>query len=430
MRFECSLEEYKKYKLGELVENVVAGATPKTSVDDYWNGGDIPWLSSGEVHKKFIYFTDKFITSEGYNNSSTKIVPTNSVLIALAGQGKTRGTVAINKIELCTNQSIASIIPNEMLNYKYLFYYLESKYEYLRALSSSDGGRGGLNLKLIRSIPIQVPSIKEQENISNFINEIDKKILLLEQKHKLYDDFKKYLMQQIFTQKLRFDFSDEWKIVKLESLIKKGKAGGTPSSTNSDYYNGDIPFLSIKDMTDQGKYIVKTEKTITEEGLNNSSAWIIPKNSLLYSIYASIGLVAINRSDISTSQAIYGIILKDGVSLEYMYYYLTYFKKNIHKYIETGTQGNLNAKLLKSFEILLPSLGEQEMIVNVLSIVDEKIENSKKEIEKINEFKKGLLQQMFVVRINWRCNFKLVKSPSFNKHLLILKNKIIFIIIK
>lgn len=221
MRFECSLEEYKKYKLGELVENVVAGATPKTSVDDYWNGGDIPWLSSGEVHKKFIYFTDKFITSEGYNNSSTKIVPTNSVLIALAGQGKTRGTVAINKIELCTNQSIASIIPNEMLNYKYLFYYLESKYEYLRALSSSDGGRGGLNLKLIRSIPIQVPSIKEQENISNFINEIDKKILLLEQKHKLYDNFKKYLMQQIFTQKLRFDFDE----IRLKSIskINKGK---------------------------------------------------------------------------------------------------------------------------------------------------------------------------------------------------------------
>lgn len=279
-------------------------------------------------------------------------------------------------------------------------------------------------------IKMAFPSYEEQEKIANLLTFVDNKLELIEKKYQTYLDFKKYLMQQIFTQKLRFDFSDEWKIVKLESLIKKGKAGGTPSSTNSDYYNGDIPFLSIRDMTDQGKYIVKTEKTITEEGLNNSSAWIIPKNSLLYSIYASIGLVAINRSDISTSQAIYGIILKDGVSLEYMYYYLTYFKKNIHKYIETGTQGNLNAKLLKSFEILLPSLGEQEMIVNVLSIVDEKIENSKKEIEKINEFKKGLLQQMFVVRINWRCNFKLAKSPSFNKHLLILKNKIIFIIIK
>jgi len=257
--------------------------------------------------------------------------------------------------------------------------------------------RQSVHPKDLVKIKIKIPKTEsERIKIGTFLSSIDKKMELLEKKHDKFQNFKKYLMQQIFTQKLRFNFTDEWKIVKLESLIKKGKAGGTPSSTNSDYYNGDIPFLSIRDMTEQGKYILKTEKTITEEGLNNSSAWIIPKNSLLYSIYASIGLVAINRSDISTSQAIYGIILKEGVSLEYMYYYLTYFKKNIHKYIETGTQGNLNAKLLKSFEILLPSLEEQEMIVNVLSIVDEKIENSKKEIEKINEFKKGLLQQMFI----------------------------------
>ena len=203
LRFECASKNYEKYKLGKLVENVVAGATPKTSIDEYWNNGNIPWLSSGEVHKKFIHHTDKFITYEGYDNSSTKMIPINSVLIALAGQGKTRGTVAINKIELCTNQSIAAIIPNENLNYKYLFYYLESKYNYLRALSSSDGGRGGLNLKLIRSIQIQIPPIMEQEKISNFINEIDNKIRLLEQKYKSYQDFKKYLMQLIFTQNLR-----------------------------------------------------------------------------------------------------------------------------------------------------------------------------------------------------------------------------------
>ena len=203
LRFEFEQQCFEKYKLGDLVDNVVAGATPKTSIGEYWIGGDIPWLSSGEVHKKFIYFTDKFITSEGYNNSSTKLVPKNSVLIALAGQGKTRGTVAINKIELCTNQSIASIIPNKNLDYKFLFYYLESKYEYLRALSSSDGGRGGLNLKLIRSIPINLPSIDEQKNISNFINSIDNKIMLLERKLISYQDFKKYLMQQIFAQNLR-----------------------------------------------------------------------------------------------------------------------------------------------------------------------------------------------------------------------------------
>lgn len=427
MRFECSLEEYKKYKLGELVENVVAGATPKTSVDDYWNGGDIPWLSSGEVHKKFIYFTDKFITSEGYNNSSTKIVPTNSVLIALAGQGKTRGTVAINKIELCTNQSIASIIPNEMLNYKYLFYYLESKYEYLRALSSSDGGRGGLNLKLIRSIPIQVPSIKEQENISNFINEIDKKILLLEQKHKLYDDFKKYLMQQIFTQKLRFDFKDTWDKVLLKDVAfipKKTKltnVEGLKLLTVKLHTKG----IEINDrikpkLTKRGRpyYIRRSgELLIGRQNFHNGGMGIVPK-----SLDGGICSNAISSFN----------VFEDKIDVNYLYYFLArpeYYIKSERLIGGTG-QKEFSEKELLKLKIDLPSLEEQNKIVDFLLNIDHKIELSENQLNKTQEFKKGLLQQMFVVRINWQCNFKLAKSPSFNKHLLILKNKIIFIIIK
>ena len=395
MRFECSLEEYKKYKLGELVENVVAGATPKTSVDDYWNGGDIPWLSSGEVHKKFIYFTDKFITSEGYNNSSTKIVPTNSVLIALAGQGKTRGTVAINKIELCTNQSIASIIPNEMLNYKYLFYYLESKYEYLRALSSSDGGRGGLNLKLIRSIPIQVPSIKEQENISNFINEIDKKILLLEQKHKLYDDFKKYLMQQIFTQKLRFNFTDEWEKYLLGDISLIGK-GFTPSTSNPSFWDGDLKWLSIADMN-QGKYINQTTKKITSDGSKNKEP--VKKGTLLMSFKLSIGKLGILTEDMYTNEAICNFKWKNkDVLTEYMYYYLSSI--NILKYGSQAAKGiTLNNETLSTIPVLLPSLEEQKKIINILSDVDMKINMLENSINDTSKFKKGLLQQMFVVQL-------------------------------
>jgi len=260
LRFDFENSNFKKYKLGDLVENVVAGATPKTSVKEYWDGGDIPWLSSGEVHKKFVYSTDKFITSEGYNNASTKLVPKNSVLIALAGQGKTRGTVAINKIELCTNQSIASIIPNNNLYYKFLFYYLESKYDYLRALSSSDGGRGGLNLNLIRSIPIKIPLIDEQKLISNFINSIDKKISILERKYKSYEDFKKYLMQQIFAQKLRFNF-DSFKLKDL-SKINKGKQ------------------LNKDDMVENGKYYVLNGG---KEPSGYTNSWNTPESTITIS---------------------------------------------------------------------------------------------------------------------------------------------------
>ena len=430
MRFECSLEEYKKYKLGELVENVVAGATPKTSVDDYWNGGDIPWLSSGEVHKKFIYFTDKFITSEGYNNSSTKIVPTNSVLIALAGQGKTRGTVAINKIELCTNQSIASIIPNEMLNYKYLFYYLESKYEYLRALSSSDGGRGGLNLKLIRSIPIQVPSIKEQENISNFINEIDKKILLLEQKHKLYDDFKKYLMQQIFTQKLRFaDCTGEWNLFKLGDIVELMRNG---CSENQVSFETEFPVTRIETIS---KGILNFDKVGYVEKIDSS--YLLQYGDILLSNINSLKYIG-NCVFFDEDKPLYhGMNLmlmrfKDDFNKKYLFYYMKFYQQWFQKMAcQAVNQASINQSSLKKFPFYIPpTIDEQNKIVNVIDDTEHKINSIEDQIIKMEEFKKGLLQQMFVVRINWRCNFKLAKSPSFNKHLLILKNKIIFIIIK
>ena len=81
---------------------------------------------------------------------------------------------------------------------------------------------------------------------------------------------------------------------RLDSLFSKGKAGGTPTSTNKEYYNGEIPFLSINDITKQGKYVRYTENHLSQSGLENSSAWVVPKYSLIMSMYASVGLVTIN----------------------------------------------------------------------------------------------------------------------------------------
>lgn len=104
-----------------------------------------------------------------------------------------------------------------------------------------------------------------------------------------------------------------------------GKAGGTPASTISEYYSGYIPFLSISDMTKQGKYIEYTERHISEIGLDNSSAWLVPQNSLILSMYASVGLVCINKVPLTTSQAMFSMIIKDSDNLDYIYYYLNFF---------------------------------------------------------------------------------------------------------
>ncbi len=158
------------------------GATPSTKVDEYWNGGTIPWMSSGEVHKKHVYDTDQRITQEGYDHASTRMVPAHSIVIALAGQGKTRGTVAINEIELCTNQSLCAIIPdtNRVL-VEYLFYNLDGRYEELRNMSTNVGGRGGLSLTIVNKIPVIIPPMEQQREYVEIVKQSDKSKFELEQ---------------------------------------------------------------------------------------------------------------------------------------------------------------------------------------------------------------------------------------------------------
>jgi len=159
----------------------VAGATPSTKVKEYWDGGTIPWLSSGEVGNGRIYATEKHITQEGYDNASTKLIPPHTVVMALAGQGKTRGTVGVAEIPLCTNQSICSIITNDGVNVDFLYYQLRYLYHELRDISNGDGGRGGLNLKLIQGFKVLVPPFDLQQEFASKIQSIEKQKELIAQ---------------------------------------------------------------------------------------------------------------------------------------------------------------------------------------------------------------------------------------------------------
>lgn len=194
--------------VGKAAE-LTAGATPSTKNSKYW-GGNIPWMNSGEINLKQVFSVEGRITEIGLQKSSTKLIPENSILIALAGQGKTRGTVAINRVKLCTNQSIAAIMPNaKQLNSEFLYFNLDNRYRELRSMSTGDGGRGGLNLSILKSIKLHLPSLTEQQKIASVLTNADREIELLEQQLTDLKQEKKALMQQLLIGKRRVKLDDK-----------------------------------------------------------------------------------------------------------------------------------------------------------------------------------------------------------------------------
>lgn len=191
-------------------------------------------------------------------------------------------------------------------------------------------------------------------------------------------------------------YPTDWEKVQLANLMVKGGSGGTPNTSKEEYYKGKIPFLSITDITNSNGNIYKTEKNISELGLNSSAAWIVPAEALTLAMYASVGKVAILKKDIATSQAFYNMIFSDLGTRDFVYYYLKKFDRDNlwNPLISTGTQDNLNAKKIRNLEIFLPPLPEQKAIASVLSDFDEHIDNLTELIEKKKAIRDGALEDL------------------------------------
>ena len=243
-----------------------------------------------------------------------------------------------------------------------------------------------INTRNFSEVFVGLPSRSEQQKIAILLRLIDERITT---QNKIIEDLKKLksaISKQVFAQE-----PNGWS--RLNTLF----AGGTPTSTNKEYYNGEIPFLSINDITKQGKYVRYTENHLSQSGLENSSAWVVPKYSLIMSMYASVGLVTINEIPITTSQAMFAMQLKDKDLLDYLYYYLSYFKyRHIHKYLETGTQSNINADIVRG--IMIPTYGHSRNmeIASTLQSIDVKIDNELSVLKLFNRQKNYLLFQMFI----------------------------------
>ncbi len=199
--------------------------------------------------------------------------------------------------------------------------------------------------------------------------------------------------------KVRFKgFTDEWEQRKLSDLFIKGGSGGTPKSTNKAFYEGDIPFLVISDITKSNGFINNTEKHISSDGLNSSAAWIVSKGAISLAMYASVGKLAILNIDAATSQAFYNMIFDDYDLRDLVYQRLNKANElsEWNKLISTGTQANLNADKVKNFQMYLPKNHDEiKLISTFFKQIDNTIALQQHKLDQLNTLKKGLLQKMF-----------------------------------
>lgn len=172
-------------------------------------------------------------------------------------------------------------------------------------------------------------------------------------------------------------------------------SGGTPSRSNNEYWdNGNIPWLKISDL--KNKYIDKCDEYITEKALNNSSAKLYSKGTILYTIFATIGEVAILDFDATTNQAIAGLKINDeSLQTEYLYYYLKSLKQKMKNESRGVAQNNINLSILRELDISVPSIDKQNIIIDALSKLDDLIETKKSQIVSCNNLIKSQFVEMF-----------------------------------
>ena len=382
----------KRIKLGEIGK-VISGGTPSTKNSKYWNG-DIFWITPTEITalkgNKYLFNSTKKITKEGLQKSSAELIPEYSILITTRA---TIGELAINKVPVTTNQGFKSISPDSnKIDYEYLFYLL--KFNKNKLMRFSNGSTfAEINKNDIFNFQLSIfNSINEQKKIAEILSTWDEAISKQEELIKRYELRKKALMQRLLTGKVRFkEFEgQEWKEVKIGD-IGKIVTGSTPPMKDENNFGTKYCWVTAQDF--KGKYINYSKIMLSEKGIKYCR--LIPKNSILVTCIASIGLNAIAGKELSTNQQINSIVANKNFDYELIYYVIEFNRNKIIAFAGQTAVPIISKKTFSNINLFVPTNNhEQRKIATVLTAQDRQIDILKKQKTALEQQKKGLMQKL------------------------------------
>ena len=371
-------EDWEVLEVKNIIEELVMGQAP-CSTSYNTNGIGVPFVKATE-------FDEVYPRIEVWTTSPIKEVDENFLLISIAG---TIGLV--NKgIRCAIGRSVAGIKPDlTKIDFDYLYYFLKLNSKKLIGRGSSQKIIIARDIEQIKVI--KPKSLQEQKAIAQILSTVDKAIQKVDEIIAKTERLKKGLMQELLTKGIGHkEFKDteigripkEWEVVKVEKLFDLYK-GTTPSTKVKEYWNGVIPFVTPTDVTRisdlNERYLESTENYITEEGLKSKRLKIVPRNSLLFTSRATIGYLAINKTEVVINQGIISLIPKD-VNIDVIFFYYSLQKlKNLFESLAGGsTYKEISVSTLSNVSVPLPSFSEQQKIAEILASIDKKLERIKK----------------------------------------------------
>ncbi len=408
-----------------------AGGTPDKGNEAYWEDGEIPWINSGAVNDGYITQPSELITREGFANSSAKWIPKDALVMALAGQGKTKGMVAQLGIPTTCNQSMAALIPDHRFAPRYLYYWLTANYQNIRNLAGGEA-RDGLNLEMLGSIPCPVPPVDEQQTIARFLDAKTAQIdALVAQKRQLIDKLKEKrqaLIARTVTRGLPPEAAkaaglepnsemkdsgvdwlggvpERWQVLPLRRLIKFVKTGNTPSGAEDHHFEeGGFNWYSPSDFSEE-IYLGRANRALSADG--KAEVRIFPgKTVMLVGIGATIGKVGLAFSECSCNQQINAIGCGNKLDPVFATYYLKILRDFIVKCGKFTTLPIINQDETKNLIFAVPPLAEQSAIAAYLDRETLEIDRLTGQVDdaisRLSEYRQALITSAVTGKIDVR----------------------------
>ncbi len=383
--------EWRETTIGGVCKTILTGGTPLTKIKEYYENASIPWMKTKEVNFSTITKTENHISKSGFENSSVKLIPKNSVIVTMYGQGDTAGRVAINKIPLTTNQACCNlIIDTKKSTYLFIYYFLNNSYEEL-VQRKTGSAQPNLNTKLIKSFEIKLPPLPEQKAIAEVLSSLDDKIDLLHRQNKTLEQIAETLFRQWFVE----EAGEDWEEVLITDLFEI--RDGTHDSPKQKTFGKSL--ITSKHM--KGHYLdFENAYFISEEDfIKVNQRSIVNQFDILFSMIGTIGLIYIEQSN-NINYAIKNVgLLKTSQNKKWLYFTYLWLSSSLgRKFVfenkSGSTQQYISLGSLRNIAFFIPKNIDIDSFNGEVESLFNKIYNNQIKIKTLENMRDILLPKL------------------------------------